>query len=239
MKDVIKSRVFSSHIKLYNGLYYEFDVFETDRSHVVDVKSADLTKPLNKVKVFDPTEIKPCSSYRLYSKVGDLNTVGIEGYTADDKLAYTLEYNEKSNHPAVLIDLNIPKKAYENTHRVREGIPKEEDKTQKVDNEQAKPLPAMKRLTEIKDIIDGFVYSLFVETFTDATCKLVLTKYSGYPVSLRNQIWFSEILTMECDMYSIELQDDNTVKVYGSRPGYNEYKTFHWDEKGILLTISR
>lgn len=240
MKEVVRNRIFSSSIKPGNGLVYEFDVYGTDRCNVIEVKSSpiDPSKHAGEVTVFDPTEMKPCASYRLFKKFNHVNTVGIEGYTADDKLAQILEYNEESIYPTIFVNLDIEKKEYEVKQRVRDGIQKQEDTTNKVGKEQKKPQAAVKRITQITDLINGFVYSLFVETFTDSTCKMVLTKYSNYPVNIHNQAWFSEILTTECDMYSIELFSNNDVKVYGSRDGFKDYKTFHWNEQGILLSVS-
>ena len=118
------------------------------------------------------------------------------------------------------------------TEMVSKDVPNETDKEQKV------TLPAVKRITQIKDLIDGYVYSMFVENYDNGTCKLVLTKYSKFPISIHYQVWSSEILTTECDAYSIELQSDNSVKIYGSRSGYKEAKTFHWDRSGVLISIS-
>lgn len=107
------------------------------------------------------------------------------------------------------------------------------------EKEQKKPSPAVKRITQIKDLIDGYVYSLFVETYDNGTCKIALTKYSKFPISIHCQVWSSEILTTECDAYCIDLLVDNSVRVYGIKEGFNECKIYHWNEKGIMLSISK
>lgn len=173
--------------------------------------------PIEVIKVFQPMVMKPCKSFVVSRSKHYEPGICVTGYLDNNKPIYSLDYNENSTFPRKKI----------------------EEQNSDIIKSYLNNSPAVKRITEITDLINGFVYSLFVETFTNSTCKLVLTKYSQYPVNLHNQIWSSEIITTECDMYSIELQDDNTVKVYGSRSGYNDYKTFHWDENGILLDISK